>query len=1011
MSQNVRFLIALFLVLILGLSLYASMMAVPAQATPMAVTIIVDSVLDSNAADGVCTLREAIIASNNNTSQNECIHDGSAGVDTIEFAIGASGSQQTIIPQSALPALTEPIIIDGWSQGGAGYTGPPLIEIDGSDIASTTRGLDLRGGDSIVRGLVINNFTCDGIRLYDGDSNWVYASYIGTDLTGTSAQPNGTVGNCNGFAVRDTLNPSGNNIIGTNGDGLNDNLEGNLISGNTYSGLFIDTAGNKISGNKIGTDVSGTITLSNGQSGIQLNSGAMNNIIGTDGDGISDNLEGNLISGNVQYGVSIFNDSDQNVIAGNKIGTDVAGTGDLGNSFTGVYINASSDNRIGTDGDRVSDALERNIIAGNADNGIYITGEGSDKNVVAGNYIGVDITGAVVIANNGTGVRVGYGDNNRIGTDGDGVNDYLEGNIISGNGDSISAYQYNSGISLYTSANGTIIAGNVIGSDTNGTLDLGNYGYGIFIQQNSDGIIGTNGDGASDYLEGNLISGNRVGIYETSSNPPSSNYLIAGNLIGTQSDGVSPLGNTDEGIRMDLNVHSYLIRDNSIAYNGDDGVYLPSTNAISITLTKNEIFSNGDLGIDLQSSGGVTANDPGDADTGANGLQNFPDLTVVTNPNGTTIITGTLNSTANTTFTLEFFGVLSCDGSGHGEGQAYLGSDTVTTDGSGDVSFVSVVFRAAPQNGFVTATATDPGGNTSEFSSCAGPAISNNDPVADAGPDQLVLEDDFVTLFGRDSYDPDLGPLDFGWTQTGGPVVNLSNPSAADPTFHAPIGGGVLTFTLVVTDNLAKVSLPDEVVVSVNASPVADAGPDQDVAYEEMVTLDGSASYDPVGSLLEYRWTQSGGPAVMWMDPFNQAATFMAPSEMAVLTFTLQVTNTLGLSHSDDVVVTVHQAPAADAGHDQTVPFNATVSLNGNASYDPDGETPLTYQWVQTGGTPVTLSDPTSPTPEFVAPGLVDDLSFTLTVTDSYGLTSVEDEVIVNVRFFIFAPIIVRSGS
>jgi len=216
---------------------------------------------------------------------------------------------------------------------------------------------------------------------------------------------------------------------------------------------------------------------------------------------------------------------------------------------------------------------------------------------------------------------------------------------------------------------------------------------------------------------------------------------------------------------------------------------------------------------------------------------------------------------------------------------------------------------------------------------------------------------------------------------------------------------------LVVTDNLGKVSQPDEVVVSVNASPVADAGPDQDVAYGEMVTLDGSASCDPVGSPLEYRWSQSGGLAVMLTNPSSQVAPFTTPSEMAVLTFTLQVTNTLGLSHIDDVVVTVHQAPMADAGNDQTVPFNATVTLDGNASYDPDDETPLTYQWAQTGGTPVTLSNPISPTPEFVAPGLVDDLTFALTVTDNYGLISLEDEVVVKVRYFIFTPIIVKSDS
>ncbi len=158
--------------LVLGLTFI-----LPAEAATFTVTNTNDS--------GAGSLRQAILDANANP-----------GADTIVFAIGAPGSSQTIAPTSGLPALTDPVILDGWSQGGPGYTGPPLIELSGSAIGATVRGLDIRGGDSLVRGLVINDFPCDGMRLVDAGNNWVYGNYLGTDITGTRARPNGSAGNC-----------------------------------------------------------------------------------------------------------------------------------------------------------------------------------------------------------------------------------------------------------------------------------------------------------------------------------------------------------------------------------------------------------------------------------------------------------------------------------------------------------------------------------------------------------------------------------------------------------------------------------------------------------------------------------------------------------------------------------------------------------------------------------------------------------------------------------------------
>src|SRR5262249_50933115 len=150
-----------------------------------------------------------------------------------------------------------------------------------------------------------------------------------------------------------------------------DTAERNVISGNEQRGIlliFSGATGNAIAGNFIGTDASGTFAVANGRdfnrgAGVRFEQGANGNFVGTNGDGRGDALEGNLISGN-QVGVSIFTPSHDNVIAGNKIGTDVTGTRAVGNVNRGVDVGGTS-NLVGTNADGVSDALERNLISGN----------------------------------------------------------------------------------------------------------------------------------------------------------------------------------------------------------------------------------------------------------------------------------------------------------------------------------------------------------------------------------------------------------------------------------------------------------------------------------------------------------------------------------------------------------------------------------------------------------------------------------------------------------------------
>lgn len=193
--------------------------------------------------------------------------------------------------------------------------------------------------------------------------------------------------------------------------------------------------------------------------------------------------------------------------------------------------------------------------------------------------------------------------------------------------------------------------------------------------------------------------------------------LVQGNLIGTDVTGGAALGNGGHGV--DVGCYQNVVggtaggASNRIAFNGGDGVSVGC--ATGNQVRANSIFLNGDLGIDLGNDG-VTANDPNDGDTGANNLQNFPVLSSATTNAGYTTVTGSLNSTPSITFDVDLFVSPSCDSSGHGEGETFLKTVQITTDPGGNglfsETFVSV------ENQFVTATATDPNGNTSEFSAC-----------------------------------------------------------------------------------------------------------------------------------------------------------------------------------------------------------------------------------------------------------------------------------------------------
>jgi uncharacterized repeat protein (TIGR01451 family) len=284
------------------------------------------------------------------------------------------------------------------------------------------------------------------------------------------------------------------------------------------------------------------------------------------------------------------------------------------------------------------------------------------------------------------------------------------------------------------------IIGCYIGTNPTGTAAVPNTQNGIFVTTNSiSGTqIGTAGNG-------NLISGNgNNGIYLSGAAVTSTSILA--NTIGMNAAKTFGIANADQGILIDNGSSSAVIGNtgtggNIIAFNGMNGVAINNATSTLNEIRGNSIYSNTQLAIDLGLDG-VTANDANDVDTGANNLQNFPVLTSAVyncGPNQT-VITGTLNSIANTTFDIDWYTNTSVDASGNGEGQTYQGTSTWVTDGTGNTN-VSIVLAGDVRASFVTATASRVVGanrETSEFSAPA-PAF-NNAPVA-SNDTLTVLED------------------------------------------------------------------------------------------------------------------------------------------------------------------------------------------------------------------------------------------------------------------------------
>lgn len=428
------------------------------------------------AASGGCTLRAAIEEANGSPNAGE--------PDTVHFALSGPGPH-VIAPSSALPAIRDAVVIDGYTQPGTspntaatGTDAVLLVVLDGSQ-AGPADGLDVLADDVAIRGLVVHGWARLGpgdrgraIRL-QGARGIVEGCFVGTDEMGTVAVANGEAG------VRV--------------DGNDARIGGalpaarNLISGNVVAGIDVTGAHATILGNVVGLDASGTAEVQNGR-GVR--------IVGPDAVVGEAGAPPNLISGNGSFGVQILAGGDGAVVLGNLIGTDAAGVLDRGNGSDGILVQNATDVVIGAAG-------LGNVVAGSGRNGIQLDGA-SGARVVA-NRVGTDAGGTVDLGSGNDGILV---DTNGA---------WIDGNVV--------AFNAGDGVGLPpATATAVRITGNAIFENVGLGIDLESNG--VTANDADDGDTGSNGRQNFPVLATADSDGVTTGVAGTLTSTPGLTYRI-----------------------------------------------------------------------------------------------------------------------------------------------------------------------------------------------------------------------------------------------------------------------------------------------------------------------------------------------------------------------------------------------------------------------------------------------------------------------------------------------------
>ncbi|MBX3065178.1 MAG: right-handed parallel beta-helix repeat-containing protein [Anaerolineae bacterium] len=596
---------------------------------------------------GVGSFRTAINVTNNLPHAN-----------IIEFAIPGTGVKEIVL-NNELPRLSalhlNRVEIHGLTQTGATCDAPKIVIRRNPASDPQMNGLTVTGSYQI-EGLVIVGFNQTyGIKLQTGGGNIVSCNFIGVEADGVTAAPN---------------------KVGLISQGSSNQILDNLISGNLNQGIFLDTAvDTNLSGNYVGIDNSGTAALPNGGDGVFI-TGTNVRI-----------QEDNVISGNKGNGVVYSGASGDGLMYGTIVGLNAAGTAAIPNDGDGVVVQGY---RIAIGGNNIVNT-DLNVISGNKGNGIRVE---SSLNVIDGNFVGLNAAGTAAIGNQLNGILV-TGNQNQIG---DLLQDYNY-NWISGN--------LQDGIVLDGVEN--LVTGAAIGTNAMGTGALGNGGNGVRVNNNDAviwySVISNNGQsGIADYGATSLITENIVGtdVSKTISMP---------NAVGmTFNTPVHPISGSTE------------VWNNVITHNTGAGIRIPTTLPtywrLNVHIFDNNIYSNGGLGIDLEGEG-VTPNDPMDQDDGSNLGQNYPVILTAEKRGSTLSVRGTLSGQPGGSFTIRLYYSATCDPSGYGEGEAPIANGTayIGMYPNGENSF-AIDVAAPPGLPYITATAEDLIGNTSEFSNC-----------------------------------------------------------------------------------------------------------------------------------------------------------------------------------------------------------------------------------------------------------------------------------------------------
>ncbi len=697
-------------------------------------TFVVDTTLDyadDNPGDGVCF----------STSANGCTFraaieeaNAKAGADRIHFNLGGGAGVKTIRPSFltiigtsdgplglAFPPIREEVSIDGRTQGGPHYTGRPLIEIDGSTTPLADAGIYVSSGSTVVRGLIINNFSAPGIWLVNRGGNSVEGCYIGTDADGTSPRPNAI-----GILIQ-----SRDNTVGGAGT-----EQRNLISGN---GTGLEILGDSANRNWV-----------------------LGNFIGTDLDG-SDNRIGTLREG------------EANTIAFNRLGVLVlesAGADALGNSVRGNSLFANSDGEIALASSVgiSNDPLDADTGPNNLQNFPDLVGAESvdDKTVIEGSLKSlantsffIDFYSSPSCSPSGRGEGKVFLRSIGITTDADGAARFkVEIDELQPAGSFITATAVNqdtldtSELSTCVEVTNPYVVTNTEDSgpgslrqairDANASpgaseirflilergplhaIELGTplpeitepvsilgstqptFVEGSELIRLEGSRIGAAADGLHITAGNSLVEGLAIGGFKGSGIliERGGNNVIQGCFLGTDGEETLEAGNRDSGVTIVGSSDNVIGgvepgKGNWIALNGA-GVRVVNDHSRGNRIRGNAIYKNAGLGIDLGDLG-RDANDVNDADGGANDLQNHPVLESAVVSSGQISITGTLNSEADSEYVIDFHASL--PGDGGASGRSFLGSVAVTTIGH-DVAFAVTLPLADPRADRIVATAT-----------------------------------------------------------------------------------------------------------------------------------------------------------------------------------------------------------------------------------------------------------------------------------------------------------------